>query len=159
MENEELVIYLIKLSEGKLFLIQQLLTLTESQSYSLEKEESDKIEKILQQKQDLMNRIDILDEEFVNKYDILRKDSYIDNIDSLHLEGRENLKLLQNKISQIKNIIEKIQKIDKANMDKLKQNMESVKNKLKKVKYGKKVAKGYGEKKTGGYSIFVDKKR
>lgn len=159
MENEELVLYLIKLSEGKLFLIKQLLTLTETQSEILEKQQTSKLDRILKQKQDIMKRIDTLDEEFVDKYDLLKKDSYIDNIESLQLEGKENLKLLQDKIGHIKDITGKIKKIDNINAEKLKQNMESVKNELKKVKYGKKVAKGYGEKKIGGYSIFVDKKK
>ncbi len=159
MGKDELIAYLIKLSDGKLFLIKQLLTLTQQQSEGLESEEVEKLNKVINQKQNIIDRIDVLDKEFVDKYDILKRVFSIDKLENLQSDDKNSIRLLQDKIKEIENLTEKIQKIDKMNIERLKQNMESVKQQLKKVKYGKRISKGYGNKSIDGISIFVDKRQ
>ncbi|QUH18998.1 flagellar export chaperone FlgN [Alkaliphilus sp. B6464] len=160
MGREELIEYLLKLSEGKLFLINQLLTLTQQQSEGLESEESHILNEIIEQKQNIMGRIDVLDKEFVSKHDLLKGEFLIDNVETMQADDKNNMRLLQDKIREIQMLTEKIQQIDNANIERLKKNMELVKNELKKVKFGKKIAQGYGNNKvTDGISIFVDKKQ
>lgn len=160
MGREELIEYLLKLSEGKLFLINQLLTLTQQQSEGLESEESDILNEIIEQKQNIMDRIDVLDKGFVSKYDLLKGEFLIDNVESMQTDDKNSMRLLQDKIREIQMLTEKIQQIDNANIERLKKNMELVKNELKKVKFGKKITQGYGNNKvTDGISIFVDKKQ
>ncbi|MBU5676696.1 flagellar protein FlgN [Alkaliphilus sp. MSJ-5] len=160
MGREELIEYLLKLSEGKLFLINQLLTLTQQQSEGLESEESDILNEIIEQKQNIMDRIDVLDKEFVSKYDLLKGEFLIDNVETMQTDDKNSMRLLQDKIREIQVLTGKIQQIDNSNIERLKKNMELVKNELKKVKFGRKIAQGYGNNKvTDGISIFVDKKQ
>lgn len=160
MGREELIEYLLKLSEGKLFLINQLLTLTQQQSEGLESEEMDILNEIIEQKQNIMGRIDVLDKEFVSKYDLLKGEFLINNVESMQTDDKNSMRLLQDKIREIQVLTEKIQQIDNANIERLKKNMELVKSELKKVKFGKKIAQGYSNNKvTDGISIFVDKKQ
>jgi len=158
--RQELIEYLFKLSEGKLFLVNQLLTLTKQQSEGLESEETDILNEIIEQKQNIMSRIDVLDKEFVGKYDLLKNEFLIDNVDNMHVDDKNNMRLLQNKIKEIQILTEKIQQIDNINVERLKRNMELVRSELKKVKFGKKVSKGYSNNKvTDKVSIFIDKKQ
>jgi len=158
--RQELIEYLFKLSEGKLFLVNQLLTLTKQQSEGLESEETDILNEIIEQKQNIISRIDVLDKEFVGKYDLLKNEFLIDNVDNMHVDDKNNMRLLQNKIKEIQILTEKIQQIDNINVERLKRNMELVRSELKKVKFGKKVSKGYSNNKvTDKVSIFIDKKQ
>jgi len=158
--RQELIEYLLKLSEGKLFLVNQLLTLSKQQSEGLESEETDILNEIIEQKQNIMSRIDVLDKEFVGKYDLLKNEFLIDNVDNMHVDDKNNMRLLQNKIKEIQILTEKIQQIDNINVERLKRNMELVRSELKKVKFGKKVSKGYSNNKvTDKVSIFIDKKQ
>lgn len=160
MGREELIEYLLKLSEGKLFLINQLLTLTQQQSEGLESEEIDMLNEIIEQKQNIMGRIDVLDKEFVSKYDLLKGEFLINNVESMQTDDKNSMRLLQDKIREIQVLTEKIQQIDNANIERLKKNMELVKSELKKVKFGKKITQGYSKNKvTDVISIFVDKKQ
>jgi len=158
--RQELLEYLLKLSEGKLFLVNQLLTLSKQQSEGLESEETDILNEIIEQKQNIMSRIDVLDKEFVGKYDLLKNEFLIDNVDNMHVDDKNNMRLLQNKIKEIQILTEKIQQIDNINVERLKRNMELVKSELKKVKFGKKISQGYSNNKvTDKVSIFIDKKQ
>jgi len=158
--RRELIEYLLKLSEGKLFLIKQLLTLTQQQSEGLESEESDILNEIIAQKQNIISRIDILDKEFAGKYDLLKGEFLIDDVEAMHVDDKSNMKLLQDKIKEIQTLTQKMQQIDNANVERLKKNMELVKSELKKVRFGKKISQGYSNNKgTDGISIFIDKKQ
>jgi len=158
--RQELIEYLFKLSEGKLFLVNQLLTLTKQQSEGLESEETDILNEIIEQKQNIISRIDVLDKEFVGKYDLLKNEFLIDNVDNMHVDDKNNMILLQNKIKEIQILTKKIQQIDNINVERLKRNMELVKSELKKVKFGKKISQGYSNNKvTDKVSIFIDKKQ
>jgi len=160
VDRQELIEYLLKLSEGKLFLVNQLLTLTKQQSEGLESEETDILNEIIEKKQNIMSRIDILDKEFVGKYDLLKDEFLIDNVENMHGDDKNNMKTLQNKIREIHTMTEEIQQIDSVNVKRLKKNMELVKSELKKVKFGKKISQGYSNNKTTDrVSIFIDKKQ
>ncbi len=158
MGRVELIEYLVKLSEGKLFLINQLLTLTQQQSEGLDSEEVDILNEIIEQKQSIMGRIDVLDKEFIGKYDLLKNEFLISNVGSMEDDDKNKMRHLQDKISEIQVLTEKIQQIDNSNVERLKKNMELVRNELKKVKFGQKISKGYSNNKsTEGISIFIDK--
>lgn len=159
MSRAELIEYLLRLSDGKLFLVKQLLTLTEQQSEGLESNEIDILNQIVEQKQNVMGRIDVLDKEFLGKYDLLKGEYLIDHIENMHFDDKGNMRLLQDKIREIQTLTEKIKKIDDANIERLKKNMEVVKSEIKKVKFGKKISQGYNNKGTDGISIFIDKKQ
>ncbi|HZK01491.1 MAG TPA: flagellar export chaperone FlgN [Anaerovoracaceae bacterium] len=159
MSKDDLINNLIKLSEGKLFLLKQLLTLTGQQSKNIGSEHAEKLDDIIKQKQGIITRIDVLDKEFVEKYDLLKKGVVTETLEGLQPDEKEKMKILQSRIADIYSLTEKIQKIDVANVEKLKKNLQSVQNELKKVRIGKKVVKGYSNKNTEGVSIFLDKKQ
>lgn len=158
MSRVELIEYLFKLSEGKLFLINQLWTLTQQQSETIDSGEMDSLNDIIEQKQNIMDRVDVLDKEFAEKYDVMKAEFPIGDVGALDSESREKMRILKEKVREIHNLTEKIQQMDDSNTERFQKNMESIRNELKKVKFGQKVSKGYNvNKQKEGFSIFIDK--
>lgn len=158
MGRVELIEYLFKLSEGKLFLINQLWTLTQQQSETIDSGEMDSLNDIIEQKQSIMDRVDVLDKEFAEKYDVIKAEFPINDVGALDSESREKMRMLKEKVKEIHNLTEKIQQMDDSNTERFQKNMESIRNELKKVKFGQKISKGYSvNKQNEGFSIFIDK--
>ncbi|HZJ76113.1 MAG TPA: flagellar export chaperone FlgN [Oscillospiraceae bacterium] len=159
MGKNDLIENLIRLSEGKLFLLKQLLTLSGQQSKNIGSGEAEKLSELIEQKQNIMTRIDDLDREFVKKYDLLKSSIVVETSEGLRPDERDKMGVLQDRITEIYSLTKKIQKIDIANVKKLEKNLQSVQNELKKVRAGKKAVQGYSKKDTEGISIFLDKKQ
>lgn len=159
MEKNHLIDNLIRLSEGKLFLLKQILTLSRQQNKNIESGEAERLDELIEQKQSIMARIDVLDKEFIKKYDLLKSSVEIETLEGLKPGEKDRMKVLQDKISEIYSLTENIQKIDTANVEKLKRNLQFVQKGLKKVRAGKKAVQGYSKKDTEAVSIFLDKRR
>ncbi|HZX21512.1 MAG TPA: flagellar export chaperone FlgN [Clostridia bacterium] len=159
MAKNDLIDNLVKLGNGKLFLLRQLLVLAEQQSKNIENEEAEELDKIIKQKQSIITKIDVLDEEFLRKYDLLRNSVAWETLEGLQPDEKDKIRILQGKIAEIYSLTEKTQKIDAANVDKLKKNLQSVQVEIKKIKKGKKIVQGYSNKNTEGISIFVDERK
>lgn len=159
MARLDLINNLIKLSDGKLFLLKQLLTLTEQQGKNIGSEEAEKLNKIIGQKQNIMDRVDALDKEFIGKYDLLKTKVPSGALEGLQAEDRDRMKVLQAKIQEIYSLTDKIHKLDLANVEKLKKNLKTVQDELERVRIGRKVIKGYADKSQEGVSIFLDERQ
>lgn len=155
---EEVISYLIKLSEAKLHLLNSLFELTLDQEKALKDSDVDKLSKILNEKKDLMKRIDVLDKEFLEKYEIAKKELGLDTLDGVAQEPVVGFKELQQKIREIMNLVQKIKDIDDLNIKQANANMNESKKQLKTVRVGKKAYSSYSKKPMEGASIFIDKK-
>lgn len=159
MVKGDLIDNLIKLSDGKLFLLKQLSVLTQQQSKNIDSEEAAKLNEIIQQKQNIMKQVDVLDKDFLGKYDLLRGSVMLETMEGLQPSEKDKMKVLQDKIQAIYTLTDKIQKLDGANVEKLKKNLKSVQAELDKVRVGKKVMQSYTYQKAETVSIFVDEKQ
>lgn len=159
---EELVDYLIRVSEGKLQLVKKLLELTIQQRDALKAVEDDDIDilnNLIQGKQETMNKIDILDQEFLGKFIKVKEILGIENFADLKEEPIAGVKILKEKIQEIMVVTEEISSVDKENTMKAQENLDEIKKQLKLVKIGKKTNHGYGKKFTENTSILIDKKK
>ena len=108
MEKNNLIDNLIRLSEGKLFLLKQLLTLSIQQSKNIESGEAAKLDKLIEQKQNIMTRIDALDKEFIDKYDLLKNSTIIKVPEALDTAEKDKMRKLKDKVTEIHSLIDKI---------------------------------------------------
>ncbi len=159
MAKSDLIDNLIKLSDGKLFLLKQLSVLTQQQSKNIDSEEAARLNDIIEQKQNIMKQVDVLDKDFLAKYDLLRGSVMLETLDGLQANEKDKMKILKDKITEIHSITEKIHKLDTANVEKLKKNLKSVQAELEKTRVGKKVLQGYTHQRPETISIFVDEKQ
>lgn len=161
MNTEVVTDYLIRISAGKLQLVNQLLQLTLQQQEALgvvAEEGISALDRHIHKKQEIMGKIDLLDKEFLEKFQILKDQLGISSFADLTEEPVEGIKELQKQIKEILKVTGKIKEIDEANAIKAQQNLEEIKQQIKVVKIGKKTNQGYGKKFNEIHSILIDKK-
>ena len=156
---EERIKYLLQLSEAKLVLMTNLLEATKEQREILSKEAEESLDASLQKRQVIMGKIDILDKEFLEKYNIVKKELGIENLEDFHGDLPAGFKELKAKAIEIMKKIEEIQSIDQSNQVKLKENMEKLQGDIRSLRNSKKAVSGYREYQGEMPSIFIDKKK
>ncbi|QUH24908.1 flagellar protein FlgN [Serpentinicella alkaliphila] len=154
---EEIVSYLIKLSDGKFQLLNSMYDITLKQGKALKENNVELLNKAIGEKQDIIERIDILDKEFLEKYELVKRGLGIENIEKL-TEPVIGFKSLQSKIRDIMDMLNKIRQVDDSNVKQAKINMDESKKHLQNVRIGKKAYSSYNRKPMEGASIFLDKK-
>lgn len=156
---EEIVSYLIRLSDGKLQLLNSMYELTLDQEKALKDNNIDMLDKVIVEKQELIRRIDVLDKEFLEKYETVKRGIGFDKLEEITEEPVIGFKSLQLKIKQILDVLEKIRVVDESNIKRVKLNVEESKKQLKSVRVGKKAYSQYNKKPMEGASIFIDNKK
>ena len=159
MSSKELVPYLYKLSEAKLTLMKDLMKKTKEQAKAIENEDTELLNKTIEDKNKIIEKIDLLDNEFLQKYERLKNYLGVESLEELSDNSQNQFKELKGKVSQITKETDKIKQVDRKNMQKMKQEMEKVQSNIQTVKKGKKAVKGYNEKYSKNSSIFIDQKK
>ncbi|SES85984.1 FlgN protein [Natronincola peptidivorans] len=159
MKTEEVTNYLLRLTEAKLVLMKDLLKVTTEQSRILQTDEVEMLDSLIQQKQVIIEKINVLDKEFAEKYEMLKKELGVANLQELEGEAAESFKDLKEKIEKVIEVIEEIHLLDHANTEKIKENIAAAKKNIKTIKTGKKAVSGYNSTYNEGHSIFMDKKK
>lgn len=155
--NTENINSLINLSKDKKNMLEEILRQTEKQTDLIINDKLDEMEILLEEKQKIMNEIDLLDMRFLEIYNDIKSTEKIDSIHHIDINKYSNLKELKNIVKSINSILDKISKLDKENTSKMKESLESVRSNIKNVKNGKKAYKGYN--KNYGGSILIDEKK
>ena len=148
---------MIELSNIKKDYLGRVLELTKDQRNFIQNEDMDKLNKVMEEKEILMNKVDLLDIEFLSTYNQIKEIENIDSLEKINPVKYKNLGNLQEVIKDINNILEDISLIDKENTRIMKENLEEIKSGLKQVKEVKKAYKGYNYEPTG--SILLDEKK
>lgn len=148
---------MIELSEGKKRYLTEILRLTKKQKGFIENEDMDELNKIMSEKEKLMESIDLLDVDFLSLYKEIGQEENIDTIDKINSIKYNNLGELQGIIGNINIILSNISVIDNQNTEIMKNNLENIKSGLRHVKEVKKAYKGYNYEMAG--SILIDEKK
>ena len=159
VDTQEIINYLLRLSDAKLTLLKKLLNISRDQERILSTDEAENLDQVLEKKQGVMDKIDLLDREFLDKYDILKKALGIGNLQELEGQNIPGLDKLQERIREIMEVLGEINIIDENNTKKIKENISKLQGNLKTIQTGKKVISGYGKPLEETPSIFIDKKR
>lgn len=159
MRSQEFIDYLLRLSDAKLVLMKDLLRITEEQQEVIDNEKVEMLDQLIQQKQSIMEKIDLLDKEFLDKYGLLKSQLGVEDLQEIDGQKLPEFKELKEKISEVVSFVEKIQQLDRENTQSLKRNMEKVKQNLKTIRTGKKAITGYNSVYKESHSIFMDKKK
>lgn len=159
MKTEEIISYLSRLSDAKLVLMNNLLNITNEQCNILETEETEVLDQLIQQKQMIIDKIDLLDKEFVEKYGLLKKELGVEDLEEVAGDTISGFRELKEKIHKIVDVVEQIRPLDQQNTEKIKKSIAKVKSNLKNIKTGQKVVTGYNNQFKENHSVFFDKKK
>lgn len=155
MENN--IDKIIALSREKKNILDLILDLTNKQEKAIEDDDLDTLAFILEEKENLMSKIDTKDIQFLKLYELLKGKEGVDTFDEIDINKYNNIKDLKNVVADINDILTEIYNLDKKNREKMKSNIDNVKLNIKNVKKGKKAYKGYNYE--NGDSILIDEKK
>ena|GEM_PF-7032853 len=154
---ENKVNILINLLKDKLQLIDQYFELTQQQTKMINKEKVDKLNKLMDKKSLIFQKIEELDEKIDNNLNFIKNISSVNQIGELNIP--KNLFLeYQNLKEELENKIIKTHQLERDNKSLMENKFAEVKAELRRVRTGKKTRAKYyqGATQTSGY--FVDKK-
>ena len=157
--GKELTAYLYRISEAKLKLMVNLMEATQDQQQALEGENLETLNQAIAKKNKIIEKIDVLDKEFAQKYVDLKEALGIEDLSKVEEEPVEGFKDLKEKIHEIMSQVNKVNQLDKENLEKMKKDMEEVQSKIKNARTGKKAMGSYHSKYQQSESIFIDKKK
>ena len=152
---------LIEYSEEKLEKLKEIKRLTEQQGAAIEKEDMGALNRLLAEKQRVIDYIDRCDDAFQEELIKLKEQLGISSLSMLKdiEDGDGERKRLVSIVAEIVNTIRLIQDLEKENHNKLVEGMEQVKKKLKKVRQGKKGLASYNSGSSMLFGSFIDKRK
>ncbi len=148
-----------RISEAKLQLMVSLMEATEKQQEALNGENIDALNQAIEKKNKIIEKIDVLDKEFAEKYQDLKEALGMEDLSKVQEEPVEGFKDLKEKIQEIMAKADKVSQLDQENLKKMKKDMAKVQEKIKNARTGKKAMGSYNKNYTQSESIFIDKKK
>lgn len=157
--RSQLISDLNQMIEKKLELFNEMYNITVSQQKDIEENEAGNIEVLVQQKQQVIDRIDKLDESFLSGFNKLKNEFQLDSIDLIDTNKHPEMMNIKNHIKSIMGMAHKIMELENSNREKLDSIFQSVKEELKQINTGKRSLKAYEQKPVYNDGIFIDKKK
>ena len=148
---------LISLSKEKNQLINEMYGFTKAQKQEIEKEDINKLNTLLDEKDILIKKINQIDIEFLNIFSQIKKEEKVENIYDLDVKKYPNLKDLKKIVTEISSTLMAISLLDEENNKNMKKRIEKIKLQLKRVKEGQRAYKKYNVPMTE--SILIDEKK
>ncbi|WP_099190184.1 flagellar export chaperone FlgN [Tepidibacter mesophilus] len=166
MNIKDLINSLIQISEMKYNSMKEIQEITKMQKIDIENSNSDSLINYIEKKQDKIEDINKLDNQFYSLYIKLKEDLDIDSIENIDVQKYPEIKELKSKIENILKLTKEIDEIDKVNNKKVKEELEKIKENLKNIKNDKKslsnnmkAYKGYNTKYNHAQGVFIDNKK
>lgn len=167
MTRDECVHKLVEVSGRKYSLLTDMLDLTKRQTASINEDDLDVLQKIIDDKQAIINSIDKLDDEFEACFKKLKSELKIDRLDELkdrlgdlkNFSAIERLGELQEIIAKIMHLTREISEIEKINGEKAKDLFEKLGSEIEKINQARMLKSAYSPQMPKPPSFFIDKKR
>ncbi|HHW01027.1 MAG TPA: flagellar protein FlgN [Clostridiaceae bacterium] len=160
MQPEEYIKRMTELSQKKYALLKEMLLFTKSQTAAIADENMKNLERLIQNKQERIEGIDKLDDEFKSCFMQLKQALNVDKLDEIKDMKISGVKELQDVIGQITEILKEISEIEKKNSDEIKKKMAATAVEIKKINQSKTINSAYKSSPQSMVpSYFIDKKR
>ena len=158
-DTNGIIVQLIKLIDKKAELFDKIMEMTLEQKKDIDENAANKIEKLVNKKQSIIESVDEIDKSFSEKLNMLKKQlkvNTLDEIDFLKYPEMRNLKL---KVEEIMSMAQDIMCIEESNKKKLIVIMDGLKKEIKQINVGKKSIKAYEKPNINNDGIYIDKKK
>ncbi|MDF2841317.1 MAG: flgN [Clostridia bacterium] len=158
MKNQH-ICNLNQIIEKKLTFFKDMYDITVEQKKDIEENEADNIEALVQQKQQIIDKIDKLDEVFLAEYKLLKDELGIDSLELIDTDKHPEMKNVKEHIKSIMGMAHKIMELENSNKEKLDSIFQNVKNELRQIKTGRRSVKAYGSTPTYNDGVYIDRKK
>lgn len=157
-EYSRLLKQLIKLAKEKLIKLEDILTLTQSQTNELDSEELDKLLSLIDAKQKHIDAINILDDEFDSIYAKVQP-LFSSDMNSINPALKLGLKELKESVAAVTAKMHEIRDLEQKNNAAITQNFDGLKEQLKSVNRGIKSYTAYKKPEAQNGGVFIDKRK
>ena len=143
MTPEEYVKKLIQLSLNKLELLGQVLEETRRQSTVITEDSIEALQKSIDAKQELIDRIDKSDEAFSVYFERLKSIKKVNSLDQLNVHDIDGLSELRQIIEKIVNTLREIENVEQYNNKQAHNVLDKLATEIKKINNGKVATSAY----------------
>lgn len=156
---EKYIKKLIDSLKKKYVLLRSILSLTQAQSSEINENAVEKLQKLIDEKQNTIDEINKLDDEFDACFTRLKNALKVNSLDELDAVGIEGAKHLKEITADIINLIKEISEIEKANNLKSEELLNNLRSEIKKINQTKTINNAYGSRPGNKAAYFIDKKK
>uniref|UniRef100_A0A7C5V3T4 Flagellar protein FlgN n=1 Tax=Caldicellulosiruptor owensensis TaxID=55205 RepID=A0A7C5V3T4_9FIRM len=149
---------LVSLLEEKERLVDRFLALTSLQQEYILNDNFDELSKIVDEKADLIERINKIDDQFMDEFENIKVKKGIKSFDEITDIDKETSILLKNLTSAILQKLQVIKDIDEKNNILIRAKFDEIKRALKSMRYKKEALKDYSQYKQNQFPTGFDKK-
>jgi len=157
--NNLLIQNLSQIMEQKLELFSEIYDITLLQQKDIENNQAEQIEALVQQKQQIIDRVDRLDVSFLEGYKRLKEELSLDSLDKIDLSKHPELRNIKASVTEITQMAHKIMELENSNRQKLDAIFQGVKNELRQINTGRRSIKAYEAQPVYNDGIYIDKKK
>lgn len=125
----------------------------ENQTKNILEGNLDGIEFIINKRDQISKDVDLIDAKFLEQFEAIKKEYDVNELSEIKDLDKEDIKKLQDKITDIKTLLSEIMLIDKKNILSMENLIEDNKKDLKQVKNGRKLNKAYNQNISGSIMI------
>ncbi|MBM7582633.1 transcription termination factor NusB [Caldicoprobacter guelmensis] len=150
---------LIELAELKKQHMHCILELTRQQSEVLSAEQVDQLLKYIQDKQEHIDAIKALDEEFSGIFGGIKKEVCRDGFKHDNPEGYGLYVKLRARVSEIKDVVEAIYSLEVQNQERVRDILQDVKARISNINRGKRGYSAYKQQVPQADGVFIDQRK
>jgi len=150
---------LVSLIDKKKQLFDNIMDITLEQKKDIDENAANNIEKLVNQKQSVIESIDEIDKSFSEKFNLLKKQLKINTLEEIDFSKYPEMKNLKRKVVEITAMAQDIMIIEESNKKKLVSIISGLKNEIKQINQGKKSIKAYEKPNINNDGIYIDKKK
>lgn len=154
----EKIVQLTEILDDKKILLDDFYKLTIVQKKLIEKDDIDKLNRIIKNKEELISKINILDKEFLRFFNELKEENSVNTLSELNVD-KVYLARLKEITNKCDSMMQDIKVQDEENNDMMKDNFEDIKTKLREIKRGKTTTSKYYNKSQSTSGYFIDSKK
>jgi hypothetical protein len=156
----ELIESLIKLLQEKKVYYSKINFITKSQQDAIKTSNDELLEKLVNEKQVVIDKLNCNDFEFLNNFNEMKKILNVDDISKANLEMYPKLKIVKELVAEIKKIGNEINETDNINRSSLNKEMEELRGEIEEITSRKKVSNAYANVyKQNEASYYFDRKK
>ncbi|MDK2800268.1 MAG: hypothetical protein PWQ70_1887 [Clostridiales bacterium] len=159
MNINDILDYLIRIGEAKAKLMDDILDITQKQSLNIGEEHIDVLSDLIQQKQKCIDKINVLNKEFIEKYDDIKQNLNVASLAEINSNEYPSVIKLKTTIQSIDKVVQQIQQLEKINNKKMLDALGAVKEQITNIKNSRKVNAVYNQGMPIYVGVFIDKKK
>jgi hypothetical protein len=145
--------------EKKKVLLQDMFSLTEAQTPAITSDSLDVLQRLIEEKQQKIDAIDKLDEEFGVYFERLKTTLKVKKLEDIDASVFPAAGRLKEVTAEILGLVGRISGIEKHNSENSKKLLDTIGSKIKQLNQGKKINNAYRATPQSTASYFLDKKK